>query len=294
MGSVRFIFFRTCLFALLLLAPGLARAEHHVLVLAVEATADEERALAQLADVMLHDAVVETPGVSVIDWTPDRATVTATCQSARVDEACLDAVAARYHADYVIVPYIARHEDQNASARHVEARLFDAREGTLGDAACAVLENATDPDVALALVELLLDDVVVPAPEDEGVEIDAGEGRSLGGYVTLRFGDPASVHALSHQGRVPGLVPSTSPCDSLSVLAGPSASVLCHGARAPAPEALTIVDGAGPVGHAAAAANEDHGDHEGHDDIIDRMLERVRLSGRVSRSGLRLGAKIAF
>jgi hypothetical protein len=277
--------------------PSVGRADAHMLMLTVEAS-DEDRALAQFADMMLREAAMETPHVTLIEWAPSRATLLATCQTAAIDEACLGAVAARYHADFVLLPYVETHEDQNVHVRHIEARLFDARGGTLGDAACAVLDASADPEVALALVEVLLGALEEDeTPDDEAIEVDASEGRSLRGRAlpghVAGTSDPArpTLRAGTH-GR--GLVPTPSPCDSLSVLAGRTASAICHGERDPAPEALTITDGAGPAGYAALPEGENHFDHEDHGDRIDRMLERVRLSGRFSRGGVRVGAKIAF
>jgi hypothetical protein len=290
--------FSAIFFAALLAQTATVYADAHMLVLGVEAEVEEDRALAQLADMMIREAVVETPAVSLIEWTPTRETLVGTCQTAQIDESCLDAVAARFHADYILLPRIERHEDQAETVRHIEARLFDAREGVLGDPACAVVGATTDPEVALALVEVLFSAMRGEEDHDDAVELDASEGRSL------RRVPPMSAHASRTQAASrpslrgsSGLVPSASPCDSLSALVGRTSSVVCEGDRErdPAPEALTVLDGAGPSGYAALPEGEDHIDHEGHDDrIVDRMLERVRLSGRFSRGGVRVGAKIQF
>lgn len=291
-GQVRLALVALVLTALLA-DPARSRADTHMLVVTVQAEEEADVALAQLADMMLREAVLESPGITLIEWTPSRDTLVATCQTATIDATCLDAVAARYHADFVLLPNIEHHGDGASSARHIEARLFDAREGVLSDPACAVLEAGADPEVALALVEVLLGAHEIAETEDESAPLD--EGRSLGRHASAPLGRGADHrrHAFHAAGESHRLVPTASPCDTLSVLGGQSA--LCHGERDPAPEALTVLDGAGPSGYAALPVGEDHLDHEGHDDrIVDRMLERVRLSGRFSRSGVRVGAKIAF
>lgn len=279
------------------LGPAPARADEYVLVLAVEAADEGDAALAMMADSMLRDALVEMPDVHLIDWTPTRATVASTCQTASMDATCLEVVAARYAADFIIVPTVGRQAQGPDVLRHIEARIYDAEARTFGDGATAAFDNDTDPEVALALLEVLMSDDEISEDDADIEDVDASEGRTIAAYATARLG-----HALGDARHLPGtmrarttsLVPGPSPCSTVGALSDPTTRALCEQEHATANTRVLVIDGAGPLGHAPIARASEEVDAVGHGDRIDRMLERVRLNGRFSRSGVRVGAKIAF